>query len=98
MLVVYALGHIFNTHKSVQFLYQMKAEIIFFYPEVIKICHFMKSLRINSFKTDAPYKAVHCRGTICKGSIEYFAWGPQEKFYRIFTFMMNIAAYGRRQF
>ena len=30
MLVVYALGRIFNTNKSDFFLYQMKAEIIYF--------------------------------------------------------------------
>ena len=30
MLVVYALGRIFNTHKSEYILYQMKAEIINF--------------------------------------------------------------------
>ena len=30
MLVVYVLGRIFNTHKSDNFLYQMKAEIIYF--------------------------------------------------------------------
>ena len=30
MLVVYAQGRIFNIKKSVYFLYQMKAEIIYF--------------------------------------------------------------------
>ena len=30
ILVVYALGRIFNTHQSEYFLYQMKAEIIYF--------------------------------------------------------------------
>ena len=30
MLVVYALERIFNTSKSEYFLYQMKAEIIYF--------------------------------------------------------------------
>ena len=53
----------------------------------------MRSLYINGFKTDAPYNAVHCRLTLCKGLIGYFAEGPQEKFYRIFTAMMNIVAY-----
>ena len=55
MLVVYALGRIFDTHKSEYFLYQMKAEIIYF------VCHFMSSLRINGFKTDAPYNAMYSR-------------------------------------
>ena len=53
----------------------------------------MRSLRINGFKTDAPCNAVYFRWTICKGLIGYFAGGPQEKFYRIFTAMMNIVAY-----
>ena len=53
----------------------------------------MRSLRINGFKTDAPYNAVYFRLTNCKGSIGYFAGGPPEKFYRIFTAMMNIVAY-----
>ena len=30
MLVVYALGRIFNAHKSEYFLYQLNAEIIYF--------------------------------------------------------------------
>ena len=30
MLIVYALGRIFNAYKSVYFLYKMKAEIMYF--------------------------------------------------------------------
>ena len=36
-------GCILNTHKSVYILYQIKAEIIYLYQEVIKICNFMRS-------------------------------------------------------
>ena len=43
MLVVYALGRIFNIHKSEYFLNQMKAEIINFVPRGYKMCHFMRS-------------------------------------------------------
>ena len=70
----------------------IKAEF-FLYPQVIKVCHFMRSLRINGFKIDVPYNAVYSRYTICKSLIGYFALGPQEKFYRIFTAMMNKVAY-----
>ena len=59
MLVVYALRSFFNYYKSVHFSYQMKDEEV--YPEVMKICHFMRSLRINGFKADDPYNAVYFR-------------------------------------
>ena len=55
----------------------------------MKIIHFMRSLRINGFKTDAPYNAVHCDELFVKVP----RWGPQEKFYGMCTAMLNTVAY-----
>ena len=43
MLVVYALGRIFNTHKSVYILYQIKAEIIYFVSRGYNMLYQMKA-------------------------------------------------------
>ena len=40
MLVVYALWHIFNTHKSVYISYQVKAEIVYIVSRGYKIMSF----------------------------------------------------------
>ena len=55
----------------------------------------MRSLRINGFKTEAPYTTVHFRCITCNGKdlIGYFDRGPREKIYRIFTAMMVIVVY-----
>ena len=44
MLAVYALGCIFNTHKSVYFLYQMKAKILYFVSRGYKNMSFYEKL------------------------------------------------------
>ena len=91
MLVVYVLGRIlilinlYNFHKSRNNLLCIQ--------RLLKIGHFMKSLRINGFKTDTLCNAVYFRRTTCKGLIGNFARGLQEKFYRIFTAMMNICSF-----
>ena len=43
------------------------------------MCHFMKILGINGFKTDVPYATVYFRCITCKGLIGYFAEDPQTK-------------------
>ena len=54
----------------------------------------MRSLRPYAFKTDAHKRTVFSMNyLICKGLIGFFARGPQEKFYRVFTAVMNIVAY-----
>ena len=59
--VVYALRRILNTDKSEYFVYLMKAEIIYFVSRGYKNLSFYENLRINGFKTDAPYNAVYSR-------------------------------------
>ena len=61
MLVVYALGRIFNTHKfECFFLISDESRNFSLYLEVIKICHF-RSVQINGFKTDAQHNAMYSR-------------------------------------
>ena len=61
MPVVYALGRIFNTHKSGYSLYQMKDEIIYFVSRGYKNMSFYEKFSNYCFKTDATYNAVYSR-------------------------------------
>ena len=52
-------GRIFDTHKCVYILYLINAEIIYIVFRGIKIRHFIRSLRIIGFKTNAPYTKMY---------------------------------------
>ena len=77
----------FNTHESVWVNIRLMSKNFILVPEVIKICHFMRSF--NGFKTAATYITVCFRCTARKDLIGYFAGGSQ----RIFTAMMVRVAY-----
>ena len=47
------------------------------------MCHLMRSLRINGFKTDVPYNAVYSRLTVCKGLIGYANTQVRNEMYKI---------------
>ena len=58
---------------NVYILYLINAEIIYFVFRDIKIRHFMRSLRIIGFKTNAPYTTMYFRCITRKYLIGYFA-------------------------
>ena len=65
MLVFYALGAFLMPMKLFVFYIRLKPKSITLYPELMKIYHFMRRLRIYDFKTHTPYitvKKKHAKG------------------------------------